>query len=87
MLAPSFVIQNDVCACVEIIFLHVGVVYVPAAFSLVNGVSAGMCACADTELGELCANCGASGSHLSQPDENTSMEVSIPNSRAVIFTP
>lgn len=32
--------------------------YVPAAFSLVNGVSAGMSACADTELGEFYANCG-----------------------------
>ena len=61
--------------------------YVPAAFSLVNGVSTGMCACADTKLGELYANCGDGGSHLSQPEENASMEVSISHSRAVIFIP
>lgn len=56
MPAPTFVIQNDVCACIEIIFLHGGILYVPAAFPLVNGVSAGMCACSDTKLGELHAN-------------------------------
>lgn len=87
MPAPTFVTQNDVCACVEIIFLHGGILHVPAAFSLVNGVSAGTCACADTKLGELRANCGDGGSYLSQPEENASVEVSIPNSRAVIFTP
>lgn len=86
MPAPTFVIQNDVCASIEVIFLRGGIVYIPAAFSLVNVVSAGTCACADTKLGELQANCGDGGSYLSQPEENTSTEVSIPNSRAVIFT-
>lgn len=58
------------CASVAIIFLRGGIVCVPAAFSLVNGVSAGMCACADTKPGESYANCGDGGSHLSQPEEN-----------------
>lgn len=36
--------------------MHGGILYVPAAFPLVNWVSAGMCACADTKLGKLYAN-------------------------------
>lgn len=87
MPAPTFVIRNDVCAWAEIIVLCGGIVDVPAALSSADGLSAGLCARADTKLRELCANCGDGGSHRSHPEENISMEVSIPYSRAVVFTP
>lgn len=85
MPAPTFVIQSDGCAWLEIILLCGGIVCVAAALFAAGGVSAGMCACADTKLGELHANCADAGAHRSHPEENASMEVSIPNSRAVIF--
>lgn len=50
MPAPTFVIQSDVCAWVEIILLCGATVDAAAALFPADGLSAGMCACADTKL-------------------------------------
>lgn len=87
MPVPTFVIQSDVCAWAEIIVLCGSTGDVAAALFSADGLSAGVCACADTKLRELYANCGDGGSHCSHPEENASMEVAIPNSRAGFFIP